>query len=118
MLGRVARWMGLGPDDADERASEDVGDWASEDVEYGGDGPTRRYTCPECGGTVTRDGPDRQATCPDCETVFKNVLVADAAICPACDARIDDFEFYPETRRDAAFASCSACGYRWESDPR
>jgi hypothetical protein len=60
--------------------------------------------------------PDEQVTCPECHTAFKRVLVPDCAICPDCDSRID-FAFYPATRRDTEYASCS-CGSRWESDPR
>jgi Zn ribbon nucleic-acid-binding protein len=50
--------------------------------------------------------------------VFKGVLVPDHAVCPDCGSRIDDTEFFPETRHDTECADCGACGYRWESDPR
>ncbi|WP_251328944.1 hypothetical protein [Haloplanus pelagicus] len=117
MLGRVFGWLGLGDADADANDDADL-DWSAPSTEYGGDGPRRRYTCMECGATVEGDGPDRQIECPDCGTVYKRTLVPDHAICPACEARIDDAAFYPETRRDTEFADCGACGYRWESDPR
>lgn len=113
MLRRVLAWFGVG----DEESAPDL-DWADPAVDYGGDGPTRRYTCSECSATIEGVGPDEQVTCPDCETAFKGVLVPDAAICPECGARMDDISFYPETRRDTEHAACSACEYRWESDPR
>jgi len=111
MLRRVLAWVGSGDgDNADF-------DWTDPDAEYGGVGPTREYTCPECSATIEGVGPDEQVTCSACGTAFKGVLVPDCARCPACDGRIDDVSFYPETRRDTEYASCS-CGYRWESDPR
>jgi DNA-directed RNA polymerase subunit RPC12/RpoP len=113
MLGRVLAWLGIG-DEGDDDATLD---WTDPDAAYGGDGPPRRYTCPECSATVEGVGPDEQVTCPECRTAFKGVLVPDCAICPDCDSRIDEFAFYPATRRDTEYASCS-CGYRWESDPR
>lgn len=108
MLRRVLAWF-RGDD-----APADV-DLTDADAEYGGDGPPRLYTCSECGATM--ESAAAEVTCPDCHTVFKGVLVPDAAVCPDCGSRIDDCEFYPETRRDTEFAACS-CGYRWESDPR
>lgn len=117
MLGRVLTWVGLGDDSADPDPDLDL-DWADPETEYGGDGPVRRYVCAECGATTEGVGPDEQVVCPECETVFKGVLVPDHAVCPRCESRIDDAEFYPETRRDTEFAACEACGYRWESDPR
>jgi DNA-directed RNA polymerase subunit RPC12/RpoP len=118
MRGRLLRWLGLADDAGGEGTATDDLDWTDPGTEYGGDGPPRRYTCPECGATIEGVGPDRQLTCPDCATAFKGVLTPDFAVCPDCSARIDDFELYPETRRDTEFASCSACPYRWESDPR
>jgi DNA-directed RNA polymerase subunit RPC12/RpoP len=115
MLGRVLAWFGIG-DDGGDAADTDL-DWTDPDAAYGGDGPPRRYTCSECGATIEGVGPDEQVTCPECRTAFKGVLVPDCAICPDCDSRIDEFAFYPATRRDTEYASCS-CGYRWESDPR
>jgi DNA-directed RNA polymerase subunit RPC12/RpoP len=115
MFGRVLRWLGIG--DGDDADVDPTLDWTDPDAEYGGDGPPRRYTCPECGATIAGVVPDEQVTCPDCHTAFKGVLVPDYAVCPACDARIDEFAFVPETRPDTEFAACS-CGYRWESDPR
>jgi len=117
MLGRVLGWLGFEGDDGDGSDATDL-DWTDPDTEYGGDGPTRRYTCPECDATIEGVGPDEQVTCPACHTAFKGVLVPDHAVCPDCGGRIDDAAFYPETRRDTEFAACSACGYRWESDPR
>jgi DNA-directed RNA polymerase subunit RPC12/RpoP len=114
MFDRVLAWLGRGTDD-DPAADLD---WTDADAEYGGDGPTRSYTCPECGATVEGVGPDQQVTCPDCATAFRGVLVPDHAICPDCTARIENFAFYPATRRDSEYAACGACGYRWESDPR
>jgi hypothetical protein len=115
MLGRVLAWFGIGNEGGD--APDTDLDWTDPDVAVGGDGPTRRYTCSECSATIEGVGPDEQVTCPECGTAFKGVLVPDCAICPDCDSRIDDFAFYPATRRDTEYASCS-CGYRWESDPR
>jgi DNA-directed RNA polymerase subunit RPC12/RpoP len=118
MLGRLLDLLGLGGGDDGGGDGESVDgaelalDWADADTEYGGDGPTRRYTCRECGATVEGVGPGEQVRCSDCETVFKGVLVPDAAVCPDCGGRIEEFEFYPE------IAACDACGYRWESDPR
>ncbi|MFB6194838.1 MAG: hypothetical protein ABEI80_01600 [Haloplanus sp.] len=117
MLGRVLDWLGLGGDGDGNGAADADLDWTDPDIEYGGTGPPRRYTCTECGGTIEGVGPDDEVTCPACNTVFKGVLVPDYAVCPNCESRIDDCEFYPETRRDTEFAAC-ACGYRWESDPR
>jgi len=114
MFGRVLDWLGVG---SGADADDDPLDWTDPGVEYGGDGPPRRYTCPECSATVEGVGPDEQVTCAECHTAFKGVLVPDYAVCPDCGARIDEFEFYPETRRDTEFAACS-CGYQWESDPR
>jgi DNA-directed RNA polymerase subunit RPC12/RpoP len=115
MLGRVLGWLG-GDDDADDGSGAAL-DWTDPDAEYGGDGPPRRYTCPECSATIEGLGPDEQLTCDACHTAFKGVLVPDRAVCPDCGSHIDEFAFYPETRRDTEFAAC-ACGYRWESDPR
>jgi DNA-directed RNA polymerase subunit RPC12/RpoP len=117
MLGRVLGWLGLDGDDADGVDPGDL-EWTDPDTEYGGDGPTRRYTCPECDATIEGTGPDEQVTCPECHTAFKGVLVPECGVCPDCGSRIDDFAFYPETRPDTEFAACGACGYRWESDPR
>ncbi|MFB6101635.1 MAG: hypothetical protein ABEJ73_03630 [Haloplanus sp.] len=121
MLGRVLRLLGLGgKSEGDGAGAGDAADfdWVDPETEYGGDGPQRRYTCAECGATIEGLGSDHQVACPDCDTVFKGVLVPDHAVCPDCGSRIDDFDFYPETRRDTEFASCSVCAYRWESDPR
>lgn len=118
MLGRVLGWLGLGGGDDGEGADAAGLDWADPATEYGGTGPTRRYTCAECGAAIEGLGPDTQVACPDCETVFKGTLVPDFAICPECDAHVERFAFYPETRRDTEFADCAACAYRWESDPR
>jgi len=118
MLGRVLGWLGLVDGDEDDDGGDANLDWADPATEYGGDGPRRRYTCAECGATIEGVGPDTQVECPDCETVFKGVLVPDCAVCPDCESRIDDFAFFPETRRDTEFADCGACPYRWESDPR
>ena len=96
MFGRVLDWLGI---ERGADADDDPLDWTDPGVEYGGDGPPRRYTCPEC------------------QTAFKGVLVPDYAVCPDCGSRIDEFAFYPATRRDTEFAACF-CGYRWESDPR
>ena len=115
MLGRVLAWLGIGDDGGD--ASDADLDWTDPDAAYGGDGPPRRYTCSECSTTIEGAGPDEQVTCSECGTAFKGTLVPDCAICPDCGSRIDDFAFYPATRRDTESASCS-CGYRWESDPR
>jgi len=112
MLGRVLVWLGSDDDEGDGV------DWTDPGTEYGGDGPLRRYVCPECGATAEGVGPDEQVACPDCGTVFKGVLVPDHAVCPRCQSRIDDATFYPETRRDTEFAACASCDFRWESDPR
>ncbi|MFD1633249.1 hypothetical protein ACOZ4L_08645 [Haloplanus ruber] len=118
MLGRVLGWLGVGDGGGEDAGTDTDLDWVDPNVEYGGDGPLRRYTCAECDAPIEGFGPDRQVTCADCGTVFKGVLVPDHAVCPDCESRIDDAEFFPETRQDTEFADCGACGYRWESDPR
>jgi DNA-directed RNA polymerase subunit RPC12/RpoP len=118
VLDRVLAWFGVAHVDDDTDPGDGSLDWTDPDAAYGGEGPPRRYNCPECGGTMEGTGPDAQVTCPDCATVFKRVLVPDHAVCPDCGARIGDAAFSPETRQDTEFADCDACGYRWESDPR
>jgi DNA-directed RNA polymerase subunit RPC12/RpoP len=117
MLGRLLDALGLTGDDDPATDEADGLDWTAPDAEYGGEGPTRRYACAECGAAIEGVGPDEQLQCPDCGTVFKRVLVPESAVCPDCGGMIDRFEFYPETRPDTEFAACD-CGYRWESDPR
>jgi hypothetical protein len=76
MLGRVLRW--LGPDDGGDPVDATDGlDRAAPNVECGGDGPRRRYTCAECDAEIEGFGPDRQVTCPECETDYCNCSPVD-----------------------------------------
>ncbi|MFB6108472.1 MAG: hypothetical protein ABEJ82_06495 [Haloplanus sp.] len=100
----------------DDGAGTDI-DWDDPAMRVGGDGPTRRYVCPERGGRIESTGAG-QSQCPACDTVFEDVSTAESAVCPDCGATIESFAFVPETRRDTEFADCDACEYRWESDPR